>query len=73
MRNPSSALMQRSTHRYWGKIIDSPAGQLKLVASERGLAAILWENDNPRRVPLGEVIDSDDHSVLLEAERLVRG
>jgi methylated-DNA-[protein]-cysteine S-methyltransferase len=55
--------------RYAGKVIDSPVGKLKLVASERGLAAILWENDNPRRVPLGDVVDSDTHPVLLETER----
>ena len=58
--------------RYVGKVIDSPVGQLKLVASERGLAAILWENDNPRRVPLGEVIESDDDPILLETERQLR-
>lgn len=58
--------------RYIGKVIDSPVGQLTLVASEHGLAAILWENDNPRRVPLGEVIDSDDHPILLETERQLR-
>jgi methylated-DNA-[protein]-cysteine S-methyltransferase len=55
--------------RYAGKVIDSPVGKLKLVASERGLAAILWENDNPRRVPLGDVVDSDTHPVLLVTER----
>jgi methylated-DNA-[protein]-cysteine S-methyltransferase len=54
--------------RYAGKVIDSPVGRLKLVASERGLAAILWENDNPRRVPLGEVADDDNHPILLETE-----
>lgn len=55
--------------RYAGKIIDSPVGRLTLVASEQGLVAILWEKDNPRRVPLGEVVESDDHPVLLETER----
>lgn len=58
--------------RHVGKVIDSPVGPLKLVASERGLAAILWENDNPRRVPLGEVIESDDDPILLETERQLR-
>ena len=29
---------------YAYKSISSPVGRLKLVASERGLAAILWEN-----------------------------
>lgn len=55
-----------------GKLIDSPVGQLKLVASERGLAAILWENDNPRRVPLGEVIERPDDPILVETERQLR-
>jgi methylated-DNA-[protein]-cysteine S-methyltransferase len=55
--------------RYVSKVIDSPVGQLKLVASERGLAAILWENDNPRRVPLGDVVESDSDPVLMETER----
>ena len=55
--------------RFAGKVIDSPVGRLTLVASDRGLAAILWEQDNPRRVPLGEVVESDSHPVLIETER----
>jgi methylated-DNA-[protein]-cysteine S-methyltransferase len=58
--------------RYSSKVIDSPVGRLTLVASEQGLAAVLWEKDNPRRVPLGEVVESDGHPVLLEAERQLR-
>lgn len=54
---------------YAAKVIDSPVGRLTLVASDRGLAAILWEKDNPRRVPLGEVVESDSHPILLETER----
>ncbi|HEY0940993.1 MAG TPA: methylated-DNA--[protein]-cysteine S-methyltransferase [Steroidobacter sp.] len=54
---------------YLGKCIDSPVGQLELVASDRGLAAILWENDNPGRVPLGEVIEHPDDPVLMATER----
>jgi methylated-DNA-[protein]-cysteine S-methyltransferase len=61
-------MRNRSTPRYVGKVIGSPVGQLKLVASERGLAAILWENDNPRRVPLGEVVPDDGDPILLQAE-----
>ena len=38
--------------RYVYKTMKSPVGTLKLVASEKGLAAILWEHDNPRRVRL---------------------
>ena len=51
------------------KIIDSPIGKLKLVASDRGLAAILWENDNPRRVRLKEVVENPTHSILLQTEK----
>jgi methylated-DNA-[protein]-cysteine S-methyltransferase len=39
------------------KFVASPVGKLKLVASDKGLVAILWEDDNPRRVPLGEMVD----------------
>jgi methylated-DNA-[protein]-cysteine S-methyltransferase len=51
------------------KIMDSPVGKLKLVASEKGLVAILWENDRPRRVPLSEMAEKGDHKVLVETER----
>jgi len=50
------------------KFIDSPVGQLKLVASEKGLVAILWENDNPRRVILGDLRKVDHQPILVEAE-----
>jgi methylated-DNA-[protein]-cysteine S-methyltransferase len=51
------------------KIMESPVGKLKLVASDKGLVAILWENDSPRRVRLNELISSEQHPVLVEAER----
>jgi methylated-DNA-[protein]-cysteine S-methyltransferase len=51
------------------KTIPSPVGELKLVASDTGLAAILWENDNPNRVRLGLLLEAASHSLLLEAER----
>ena len=51
------------------KIIDSPIGKLKLAARDRGLAAILWENDNPRRVRLKEVVENPTHSILLQTEK----
>ncbi|MES1249066.1 MAG: hypothetical protein ABUL46_00200, partial [Chitinophaga rupis] len=35
---------------YFYKEIDSPVGRLKLIASDKGLAAILWEDDNPNRI-----------------------
>jgi methylated-DNA-[protein]-cysteine S-methyltransferase len=54
---------------YYYKTMPSPVGQLKLVASDRGLAAILWENDDPKRVRLDAVTEDRKHPVLLETER----
>jgi methylated-DNA-[protein]-cysteine S-methyltransferase len=42
---------------------------LTLVASDTGLVAILWENDDPRRVPLGELCEDPAHPILIAAER----
>ncbi len=47
----------------------SPVGLLTLVANERGLAAVLWENDDPKRVRLSPLHEDTHHPVLLEAER----
>lgn len=53
---------------YAFKTMQSPVGQLKLVASDTGLAAVLWENDDPGRVRLGEQDETPDHPVLCTAE-----
>ncbi|WP_114956590.1 methylated-DNA--[protein]-cysteine S-methyltransferase [Flaviflagellibacter deserti] len=58
--------MARKSHAY--KTVQSPVGALTLVATDNGLAAILWEHDNPKRVPLNIVGESEDHPVLLEVE-----
>ncbi len=47
----------------------SPVGRLKLVAGDRGLAAILWENDDPKRVRLGPLKEDRRHPALLDAGR----
>ena len=54
---------------YVSKQVRSPVGLLTLVASERGLAAILWPDDRPGRVRLDAVGEAPDHPVLSEAER----
>ena len=53
------------------KMMASPVGELKLVASERGLSAILWENDDPARVRLGPLVEDESHPILIEAERQI--
>jgi methylated-DNA-[protein]-cysteine S-methyltransferase len=47
------------------KFVDSPIGKLKLVASNWGLVAILWEKDNSRRVRLEEQVEDARHPILL--------
>lgn len=49
--------------------IASPVGRLTLVANDAALVAILWETDDPARVPLGSPIEDDAHPVLIEAAR----
>jgi len=51
------------------KMMESPVGKLKLVASDRGLTAILWEKDDPSRVRLSEIIEDRQHPVLVETEQ----
>lgn len=54
---------------YTYKTMKSPVGLLKLIASNNGLAAILWENDNPKRVRLSPLSEDKNHPILLEVER----
>jgi methylated-DNA-[protein]-cysteine S-methyltransferase len=55
------------------KIIESPVGKLKLVASNQGLVAILWDNDRPHRgVSLNELVANEQCPVLVETERQLR-
>jgi methylated-DNA-[protein]-cysteine S-methyltransferase len=54
---------------YAFKTMPSPVGVLTLIASEKGLAAILWENDDPDRVRLGPLVEQPDHAILVETER----
>lgn len=58
---------------YSYKTMKSPVGVLKLVASDNGLAAILWENDDPKRVRLEPVEEDKKQKVLLETERQLSG
>lgn len=57
---------------YFYKTTPSPVGNLTLVANDHGLTAILWENDDPKRVRLSPLEENTTHPVLLEAERQLR-
>ena len=49
------------------KDIASPVGTLRLVASDKGLVAILWPNERPGRVPLAPTAEDAAHPVLTRA------
>lgn len=61
-----------TTSNYVFKLMNSPVGTLRLVASDKGLAGVWFERSRPERVrPRGDV-ESARHPVLVEAERQLR-
>lgn len=48
--------------------IASPVGQLKLIANQDALVAVLWESDKPNRVLLGEMHEDENHPILQQAK-----
>ena len=49
--------------------IQTPVGQLILVAHDQALVAVLWENDDPPRVKLSESFEQNEHPLLVEVEK----
>jgi len=45
-------------------VVDSPVGALTIVASDDGLRAILWPDDDPARVRLAETTEAPSHPVI---------
>jgi methylated-DNA-[protein]-cysteine S-methyltransferase len=45
----------------------SPVGELTLVASDAGLTAILWHDDDPDRVRLGTMVEDRNDPILNHA------
>jgi methylated-DNA-[protein]-cysteine S-methyltransferase len=62
-----------TTPEYVFKVIDSPVGRLRLVASNKGLAGVWWaDRDRPARVRARGDVESPRHPVLVETERQLR-
>lgn len=66
---PNKATMNKQPSTYYLKEMPSPVGRLKLIASNQGLAAILWENDIPNRIKGLHATEHNTHPILLETER----
>jgi methylated-DNA-[protein]-cysteine S-methyltransferase len=56
----------------WFSYLDSPVGKLKLVASDAGLVAVLWEDDDPKRVRLENSMQNNAHPILVLAQKELR-
>ncbi len=54
------------------KIIPSPVGQLTLIANEPGLMAVLWENEDPKRVGIDKGEVSNNFPLLQKTEQQLR-
>ena len=52
---------------YFYTTLPSPVGELKLIATDRGLAAILWEKDDPKRIRMASLVENKNHPVLRAA------
>jgi methylated-DNA-[protein]-cysteine S-methyltransferase len=61
--------LEAAMNRYLTKTVESPVGALKLIASDLGLAAILWPKDDPQRVRFSALLESPEHPVLAAAQR----
>src|SRR5271170_6214047 len=65
----NSAKNKNTRMDYVYRLMKSPIGVLKLVGNDKGLAAILWEKENPRRAPLNIAGEDKKHPVLVETEK----
>lgn len=54
---------------YVYKTMKSPVGELKLVASDKGLAAILWKNDKPNRTNIRNYDKDESNPILMKVEK----
>ena len=61
--------MAKTQKRYVYTVTDSPVGRLTLVASDEGLAGILWAKERRGRVRLPLDTEDGRHPVLVETGR----
>jgi len=62
--------MKRASEiQYFYKIIPSPVGDLKLIASEKGLSAIVWVRSQTNKTKVPTATENKNHAVLCEVEK----
>ena len=57
--------MMQLVYRY----IDSPVGTLKLVAHDQALVAVMWDNEDHKRVRLATLTENLQHPILLQTKQ----
>ncbi|WP_228439885.1 methylated-DNA--[protein]-cysteine S-methyltransferase [Chryseobacterium phocaeense] len=50
------------------KDVSSPVGLIRVIASDKGLAAIIWEGEDCKRTKLSVPVREDNHPILLKTE-----
>jgi len=64
-KSPAPSTTAKNKH----KTVQTPVGVLTIVATEKGVAALLWQDDKPERVRLHRGLRDDNDQLLLNAER----
>ncbi|SFM87332.1 methylated-DNA-[protein]-cysteine S-methyltransferase [Izhakiella capsodis] len=54
---------------YYRKTTLTPVGELELIASDKGLSAILWEHERAIRLKRTPIVNRPEHPVLLQTAR----
>ena len=49
--------------------VDSPVGALKLVAHDHALVAVMWDNEDHKRVRLAELVENQQHPMLHQVKQ----
>ncbi|WP_038342982.1 methylated-DNA--[protein]-cysteine S-methyltransferase [Acinetobacter sp. A47] len=49
--------------------MDSPVGALKLVAHDQALVAVMWDNEDHKRVRLAELVEVRQHPILHQVKQ----
>lgn len=61
--------MSKENITFFYKKIQSPLGELTIVANGKNLVSVLWENDNPKRVSFSKLTENKNQFILCETER----
>jgi methylated-DNA-[protein]-cysteine S-methyltransferase len=56
--------MNSAVSKLYTSTMNSPVGLLTIVVSDKGVRAVLWPDEDPKRVPAVDAIDQPDHPII---------